>query len=43
MENVPYRAGGKTRHAVPEILDIYVVDGVDELVFEGIVDRFEEA
>ena len=43
LENVPYGAGGKSCHAVPEILDIDVVDGVDELVFEGIVDRFEEA
>ena len=43
LENVPYGAGGEARHAVPEILDIDVVDGVDELVFEGIVDRFEEA
>ena len=43
LENVPYRAGGKSRHAFLDILDIDVVDGVDELVFGGIVDRFEEA
>ena len=43
LDNVPYGAGGEAHHAVPEILDIYVVDGVDELVFKGIFDRFEEA
>ena len=43
LENVPYGAGGEARHAVPDIFDIDVVDGIDELVFEGIVDRFEEA
>ena len=43
LENVPYGAGGEARHAVLEILDIDVVDGVDKLVLEVIVDRFEEA
>ena len=33
LENVPYRAGGKSGHTVPDILDIDVVDGIDELVF----------
>ena len=33
----------KACHAVPEIFDIDVVDVVDELVFKGIVDRFELA
>ena len=42
-ENVPCVADDKACHAVLEILDIDVVDGVNELVFEGIVDRFEEA
>ena len=41
LDNVPYGAGGEARHAVPEILDIDVVDGVDKLVLEVIVDRFE--
>ena len=43
LENVPYGAGDKARHAVLEILDIDVVDGVDELVFKVMVNRFEEA
>ena len=43
MEDFPCGAGGEARHSVPEILDVDVVDGVDELVFEGIVDHFEEA
>ena len=42
LENVPYGAGGEARHTVPEILDIYVVDGVDKLVFKDIVNCFEE-
>ena len=33
MEDVPCRAGGEARHAVLDILDVDVVDGVDELVF----------
>ena len=41
LENVPYGAGGKDHHAVPDILDIDVVDGIDELVFKGILYRFE--
>ena len=41
LEDVPCGAGGKSRHTVPDILDIYIVDGVDELVFKGIVYRFE--
>ena len=43
FENVPYGAGGKARHAVPETLYIYVVDGIEDLVLEGIVNRFEWA
>ena len=34
-------AVGKDCHAVLEIIYVYVVDGVGELVLEGIVDRFE--
>ena len=26
-------SGDEDRHAVPEILDVYIVDGVDELIF----------
>ena len=42
LENVPYGAGDEARHAVPDILDIDVVDVVDNFVSKGIVNRFEE-
>ena len=37
LENVSYGAGGEARHAVPEILDIDVVDGVDKLVLRALL------
>ena len=43
LENAPYGAGGEARHVLPEILDIYVVDGIDELAFEVVVNHFEQA
>ena len=42
LENVPYGASDESRHAVPDILDIDVFNGFDELVFKGI-NRFKEA
>ena len=33
LEDVPCVAGGGARHTVPEILDVDIVNGVDELVF----------
>ena len=33
LEDVPYGAGGESRHVVPYILDVDVVDGVDKLGF----------
>ena len=41
MKNVTYGAGSESRHAVSEVLNIYVVNNVDELVLEGIVHCFE--
>ena len=43
LDNAPYGAGGEAPHALPEILDIDVVDVVDELIFEVVVDHFEQA
>ena len=37
MEDFPCGAGGEARHSVPEILDVDVVDGVDELVFSTLL------
>ena len=41
LKNVPYGAGSKARHAVSEVLNIYVVNSVDELILVGIVHRFK--
>ena len=41
LENVHYGAGSESWHAVSEVLNIYVVNSLDELVLEGIVHRFE--
>ena len=40
LDNVPYGAGGKALHTVPEILNIDAVDGVDKFVLEVIVNCF---
>ena len=41
LKNVPYGTGSKSGHAVSEVLNIYVVNSVNELVLEGIVHCFE--
>ena len=43
LKNIPYGAGSESHHAVSEVLNLYAVKSVDELVLEGIVHRFEWA
>ena len=41
LNNVPYGAGSESRHMVLEVLNIYVVNSVDDLVLEVVVRSFE--